>query len=403
MKVLMLSGYDRSLTGFRLPLLRAMVQEGHEVHAAAPPEHPETASVLAQAQVAFHGTPIDRLSANPLTDVRAFLASSRLLRSLGADVIFSYNLKPIIWGSLAAQAARVPGVYSMIAGLGQNFGRSSGVKGRMVSCVAAALTRQALRANRKVFFQNEDDATFCVTRRLVRRDQVARVNGSGVELDAFPFVPVKSEPLRFLMIGRPLRSKGVLEFLEAARRIKPACPNVRFRMVIPRDAHYSNDFSAADFAAWAADGSVEILDFQPDVRPLLRDCSVFVLPSYYGEGTPRSSLEAMATGRPIITTDDTGCRETVDPAGSLDLGAGHRGPVRVGANGILVPARDASALTAAMRFFIDRPEVVPEMGLASRRFAESRFDVREVNRTILQTMQLLAPGAVARDARLSVA
>jgi glycosyltransferase involved in cell wall biosynthesis len=269
--------------------------------------------------------------------------------------------------------------------------------------VATALTRRALRANRRVFFQNPDDAAFCMAKGLVRPDQVARVNGSGVDLDGFRPVEIETEPLRFLMIGRPLRSKGVLEFLEAARRIKRAYPGVIFRMVLPRDAHYSNDFSPEDFAAWSGEGSVEVLDFQADVRPLLAHSSVFVLPSYYGEGTPRSSLEAMATGLPIITTDDTGCRETVDCSASPALRATSRPRVRVGRNGLLVPVRDSAALADAMRFFIECPEAIRPMGLASRSLVEERFDVHQVNRTILEAMDLVRPAALRRDGQLSLA
>jgi glycosyltransferase involved in cell wall biosynthesis len=167
-----------------------------------------------------------------------------------------------------------------------------------------------------------------------------------------------------------LRDKGIVEYAEAARRLKPRYPTARFQLVGPHDANPSA-ISRQQLEAWRSEGIIEYSGATDDVRSFLAGAGVFVLPSYR-EGTPMSVLEAMATGRPIVTTDVPGCRETVVP----------------GENGFLVPAKDVAALAAAMERFIVAPELIPKMGRRSREIAVEKFDVRAVNAVILKTLGL---------------
>jgi glycosyltransferase involved in cell wall biosynthesis len=177
-------------------------------------------------------------------------------------------------------------------------------------------------------------------------------------------------PVRFLLIGRLLRDKGVHEYVEAARRVRRERPEARFELLGPLDSNPSA-ISAAELDAWIAEGTVEYLGSTEDVRPYLARAHVCVLPSY-GEGMPRSVLEAMSMGRAILTTDAPGCRETVEPEG----------------NGLLVPVRDAGALAAGMLRLLAEPDRLDQLGRRSRALAEERFDVHGVNRTILGAMGL---------------
>ncbi|MGH6915423.1 MAG: glycosyltransferase family 4 protein, partial [Geminicoccales bacterium] len=236
----------------------------------------------------------------------------------------------------------------------------------------AALYRASLACCRSVFFQNQDDLDEFRRLGIVsERQELIRVDGSGVDTDYYGFARPQPEPPTFLLIARLLRDKGIVEYAEAARRLRAQYPQARFQLLGPVDDNPSA-VAAAELDRWRAEGAIDYLGAADDVRPYLRASSVYVLPSYR-EGMPRTVLEAMSTGRAIITTDTPGCRETVVP----------------GANGYLVPVRDADALAVAMRRFITRPDLAIAMGAQSREIALQRFDVRRVNAVMLKAMELL--------------
>ena len=175
----------------------------------------------------------------------------------------------------------------------------------------------------------------------------------------------------FLLIARLLREKGILDFVEAARILKRDAPKCRFQLLGPLDSN-PGALSSDDVAAWRAENVVDYLGHTEDVRPFLRSCTTFVLPTYYREGLPRTVIEALAIGRPVITTGISACRQT-----TVD-----------GVNGFVVPRRDPAALAAAMRRFIDDPSLASRMGQASRRIAEETFDVEKVNAVMMGAMSL---------------
>lgn len=368
-RVAVFGSLPESLLNFRGPLLADMVAAGHDVHALAPAADSKVLAGLAKLGVRFHEVPLRRAGISPVHDLRTLFAVSRLLSNLQPDCLLSYTIKPVIYGSLAARQAGVKGVYSMITGLGYSFSGTDS-KSRVVGWVARHLYRMALSKNGHVFFQNSDNLTVFQRLNLLRSsDQPVLINGSGVDLARFAPAPYPGG-VSFLMIARLLADKGVREYVAAARELKRRCPEAACRL-----AGWIDDNPAAisrrELDAWIAEGVIEYLGYLEDVRPAVAAAAVYVLPSYH-EGMPRTVLEAMAMGRAIITTDVSGCRETV-----ID-----------GRNGYLVPARDAAALATAMKRFIDEPAQVASMGAESRRLAEERFDVRDVNRVILKTMGL---------------
>ena len=303
-------------------------------------------------------------------DLQTLVALRQLVLREQPDMVFAYTIKPVIYGSLAARAARVPSIFSMITGAGFAFLGESW-KHRLAGAVARPLYRQALRTNRRVFFHNPDDRDLFLQLRLLRSaDQAVVLAGSGVDLAEFPMCPPVVEPPVFMMAARFYREKGVREFVEAARLLRQRHPQVIVRLVGAPDSN-PTAIPATEVERWKQEGVVEVVGWVEDIRPELSRCSVFVLPSYR-EGTPRSVLEAMAMGRPIITTDAPGCRETVVS----------------GDNGFLVPVKDAQKLAAAMERFVVDPALVPSMGLRSRALTESKFDVRRVNEVMLEAMQI---------------
>ncbi|MGI9354433.1 MAG: glycosyltransferase family 4 protein [Rhizobiaceae bacterium] len=370
-RVVLLGGLHLSLVKFRGQLIQDLVADGHEVIGCAAGFDQGIADQLESWGARYVSVQLQRTGMNPLADIGSLLALTNTFRELKPDAVFAYTIKPVIYGTFAAKRADVAKVHSMITGLGYAFmGQSQ--KQKMLGYFAKALYRAALTKNDGVFFQNQDDANLFVELGIVAADKVTLTGGSGVDLDYFKLEPLPQGKTRFLMCGRILVEKGVREFFKAAAEVKRDFPDAEFVYVGPFDEGNPAGIQPEEIEALNADGQVEVHGFTDDVRPLFRDCSVYVLPSYR-EGTPRTVLEAASMGRPVITTNGPGgCAQTV----------------REGETGYLVPVQNTKALVEAMRKFLRNPDSIEKMGRAGREYMAERFDVKVVNRTILDTMNL---------------
>lgn len=350
--------------------MAAVQARGLDVHVAGPglAEGTGFRAEMERAGLTVHDIPLARAGVNPLADLRSLWALWRLMRRLRPDYVLPYTIKPVIYGSLAASLAGVPRRFALIPGLGYSFqgGRRRSVFRAMVrKLYALALSRVEL-----VFFQNPDDeALFRKLQILQPTTRSCVVNGSGVDIKRFAPAPLPQSGPYFLLMARLLGEKGVREYAAAARRVKEQHPGSAFSVVGWIDSN-PDAIAQAELDAWVAEGTLQYLGRLSDVRPALAGCSVFVLPSYYREGVPRTILEAMAMGRPIITTDAPGCRETVIE----------------GCNGFLVPVRDVDALVAAMMKFVETPTLAASLGAKSRQLAEEKYDVDKVNAAMLREM-----------------
>lgn len=369
MKIVVVASLAFSLVNFRGRLLADMVANGHEVLACAPEDDRDIATQLAALGVAYRPLPMARTGLNPFTDLRTVLWLVRLFKSTRPDLVLAYTQKPIIYSGIACRIARHPNFFAMVSGLGHAFDEHGS---KWLRWLVARLYRPALAKARAVFVFNADDRGEMLRHRMITPDTpVVRLPGTGVDLAHYAMRPVPGGPPHFLMISRLLRSKGLFDYVEAARRIRQRHPDVRFGLLGPLDPNPAGiDRDQVD--AWQREGVIDYLGETRDVRPHLAASSVFVLPSWYREGLPRTILEAMATGRAVITTDMPGCRE----------------PLEVGENGYLVPPRDPDALTTAMMRFVDDPALAVTMGDAARNTAVDRFSVERVNGILLFTMQL---------------
>ena len=368
--ILLFGSYAPSLITFRGALIAQMVERGHSVIAAAPDITEQIAQELRGLGAQVLEVPMNRTGTNPLGDLDLLRRLTVVLGKLKPDVFIPYTAKPVIWGCMAARRAGVPLIAPMITGLGFAFAPPASWKQKMMQQAVMALYRKALTGAHQIFFQNGDDVATFRARALLPVDlHLTMVNGSGVDVDAFSPCALPEGPLRFLMIARLLKAKGVREYAEAAMKVKQAHEAVEFALVGWIDEG-PDAISKGELDSWIA-GGIEYQGVLDDVRPALASASVYVLPSYR-EGTPRSVLEAMAMGRAILTTDVPGCRETV-----LE-----------GENGFMVPARDADALAKAMLRFIEAPDLAVSMGAASRVIAEDKYDVHKVNQTILAALGL---------------
>ena len=367
-KIAIVAGLNRSLINFRGDLIKEWVSRGHEVLAIAPGE--EVAEQVNALGARYTTITLARTGLSPVQDYETMRSLTAVFKAEKPDIVFLYTIKPVIYGSLAASRAKVPEIYSMITGLGYIFSGDT-LKHRLLKKTAIQLYKTALQHNRTVLFQNPDDIqTFSSYGILSGQHKVVQVNGSGVNTNWFTPAPLPPRPIAFLLIARLLWDKGIGEYIQAAREIKGKYPEVQFHLVGPYDENPSA-ISKEDIEHWQKERLIDYHGRVEDVRPFIKQASVYVLPSYR-EGTPRTVLEAMSMGRPIITTDAPGCRETVQE----------------GVNGFLVPIKDSRALARAMERFINEPGIMEEMGSQSRKIAEEKYDVHKVNSVILEAMGL---------------
>lgn len=367
-KIIVLGSHSDSLLLFRKEMLIALARN-NQVIACVPNAKPNVIHELSKLGIKYQHVNLARTGLNPFADLLTIYKLYALFKKVKPDQVFSYTSKPVIFGSIAAKLAGVPQIYSMITGLGTYFIYTN-FKATIVRTIMRLLYKFALKFNTKVFFQNPDDRdTFVKMRIFSDPPRTVMINGSGVNLEHFKFVTVPKTSVTFILVARLIRDKGILEYLQAAKMLQKEYPYCKFLLVGWFD-NKQQVISSATLRPYIATGVIEFLGELQDVRPALARSAVFVLPSYR-EGTPKGVLEAMATGRAIITTDVPGCRETV----------------LVGENGFLVPARDPLALKLAMEEFVKNPELITVMGQRSRSIAEQKFDVHAVNRTILAAME----------------
>ena len=379
-RILIIGGNAYSLVKFRFAMIKNMVEEGHEVFAMAPETDlaGEMATSMIQSVserlkaigVAYVPIPLNRTGISPLRDLHTLYYLTRKMNELKPDIVFSYTAKPVVYGSMAARIAGVRNIFSMITGLGYVFIGETW-RQKVLAKILILLYKMTFKFNKQIYFHNPDDLELFKKLNILPGGQKAVVvNGSGVNIDHFANTKPQTDRIVFLIIARLLWDKGIGEFVSAARLLKKKYPDVSWRIVGP----YDNNPSAikrSDILKWQEEGIVEYLGATDDVRPYIADASVYVLPSYR-EGRGQSIVEAMSMGRPIITSDAPGCRETVVE----------------GVNGFLVPVRDPEMLAIAMEKFIQNTKLITDMGIQSREITEAQYDENKVNHIILQTMGL---------------
>jgi glycosyltransferase involved in cell wall biosynthesis len=368
---IIVNGIGDQVVSFRGSLARALVERGHRVIVSTPVPVERGADEI-EAEVRALGaqcvfSPLDRTGINPLRERETRRHFRALFASVRPDGVFASNPKPVFHAIPAAAETGVPRRVAMITGLGHAFIART-LRARLLRLAAVRLYRRAMRDATSVLFQNgADRLEFERLGLLPASLAVGMTGGSGVDLARFAQVPVPPAPV-FLMVARLLGDKGVREFAEAARLVRERRSDCRFRLAGWIDANPAA-IRREELDGWIREGLLEYAGRLDDVRAELAACSVFVLPSYR-EGTPKSTLEALATGRAVITTDAPGCRETVER----------------GVNGVLVPPRDARALAEACLRFAPDAALRERMGAASRALAERRFDARAVNATIIEAL-----------------
>lgn len=368
MKIIVLSSHTQSLFWFRMDMMKSFIKNNHTVVAIGQEPVEVWGNRFAEHGIKYRQINVQRNGINPLADLKTLSSIKKIFKDEKPDKIFAYQAKTIIYGSIAANRLGISEYFSLVAGLGSIF-RGQGLKNSILKSIMKYQYKLACKYSKLVFFQNKDDRAEFINNSLIRENKTAIINGSGVNLNYFQPVMQPTE-ITFLFIGRLIKDKGIMEYLEACKYIKIKYPNVRCLLVGPFDSNPSA-LKSEELQPYIEKEIIEYYGEQNDVRPFLAQCSTFVLPSYH-EGTPKTILEAMAMGRSIITADAPGCRETVI----------HE------VNGYLVKVGNITALKKAMENLIKYPNISLEMGKESIILAKSKYDVNLINKSIIGYMGL---------------
>lgn len=376
MKVVLISqSASPGLLIFRKPMIEELVAAGHKVYCFAM----DFTDPARQDLIKLGAIPMDyslsRTGLNPFRDFTDTLKLSLKIKALKPDLVFSFFAKPVIYGGLAARIAGVPKRIGMLEGLGFAFTEQKGhlpFKTRLIRWVQVQLYRAVIPTLDKIIFLNPDDPVDLIKKYRIKAKKVEVLGGIGLDLGEYPYSKPDSNKVSFIFVGRLLAEKGINEYIGAAKLVKQKYPGAEFVVLGGLDEGNPGGLRKDELDKLIKDSIVIHPGHVNDVSKWIADSSVFVLPSYYREGVPRSTQEAMAIGRAVITTDMPGCRETVVE----------------GVNGFMVPAWDTEALAKAMIRFIEKPALVLSMGMESYHLALERFDAKVVNKRLINMLSI---------------
>jgi glycosyltransferase involved in cell wall biosynthesis len=356
MRVVLFANTDWFLYNFKLSLARALRARGDEVVLLSPPG--EYGPRLREMGFRWESLPVSRSGVNPLAELAAIRRVRDLYRDVRPDVVHHFTIKCVIYGSLAARRVGVRRIVNSVTGLGFAL-LGNTLKARLIRPVVLALYRRSLRGT-FVIFQNADNRDTLAAKGVLKDSSVRVIAGDGVDTERFVPATKASNGAIVLMMARLLYSKGIAEFVEAARRVRAVMPTVRFLLAGEPDPGNPESVSAEALQGWQAEGVVEFLGHRSDVLELNQACTVAVLASTQGEGIPRALLEAAACGRPLVATDVAGCRELV-----ID-----------GQTGFLVPPADGPMLAEATLRLLHDDTLRQRLGAAARALVDERFSDR---------------------------
>ena len=367
-KVLMIAPKTDTFVNFRGDLIQDIRKKGYNVTVIVPED--TNRKFFKDNDVKVRLINLNKNSFSVFNTADYYNNLKKIIKEERPDKVFSYTIKPVIFGSLAAKKAGVEEIYSLICGLGLLF-CSDSLKVRVVRGMIGALYKRALKCNIKVIFQNKDDIEEFVGRGYVERSKCELVNGSGVNLKKFVRNRLPSHSVSFLMVSRMLREKGVVDYFKAAKIVKEKYSEAKFVYIGAIDKNKN----AIDFDILKPYIDEKIVEYVPETKEVakyLAECSVFVLPTYYREGIPKTILEAMAMGRPILTTNTPGCRETV-----VD-----------GVNGYFVKVKRAGDLADKMIWMIEDITKLQKMGDESYKMCLGKFTVEKVDEEMMRIMEI---------------
>lgn len=362
MKILFFANTDWYLYNFRLPLACYLRDQGDDVVMLCPPG-PYVARLQAAGFRALT-VPMQRRSLNPIRELALLNQIRRMYVQERPDLVHHFTIKSVILGALAANLARTPRCVNSVDGMGYIF-TSTDLKARLLRAPIRALLRLALNsANNRLILQNPDDRNVFVQAGLIEPQHIRLICSVGIDTERFrpPRRPVSSHPLKILLASRLLWEKGIGDYVVAARRLRQEGIAAEFLLAGDPDPGNPASIPVEQLDRWRQEGDITLLGHVDDMPALLAQADIALLPTSYGEGVPRSLIEAAACGLPLIASDVPGCREIVQH----------------GVNGLLVPAKDPASLVDALRQLCVDPQMRQQMAEASRAKVVAEFDERIV-------------------------
>lgn len=378
-KIIIIGTTASNLYGFRKDFILSCLAQNYHVYAFVSEYTSEWLEKIKSLGVTLVTYKLSRGGLNPLADLGSTYQLIKKIKEIQPDIVFSYSTKPVIYATLAAYRTKVPYIYGMIEGLGSPFtihrhGRS--LKAQFIRFVQISLYRLAFPYLDKIIFLNREDPKDLVHRYNLphKRNAIQVLGPIGLNLHDYAYTKWDDQKkLSFIFIARLIAEKGIFEYLEAAKIVKQKYPDITFKIIGGLDPENPTGLKQAQLDQLIETGIIEYAGFVQDVDQQIRQSAVFVLPSYYREGVPRSTQEAMAIGRPVITTDVPGCNQTVVNE----------------VTGFLIPKWDVRALVNKMIYFIEHPEQVNKMGYQGFLYAKKNFNADHVNHRLLQILEMI--------------
>lgn len=368
-KLFIVVNQDSFFISHRLPIGIAAEAAGYDVSVIS--EDTGVSGKIREYGLKTINLPINKAGTNIIDEIRTFLFLYRLFRLERPDIVHLVGLKIILWGSLAARLAGVKAMVSAVCGLGVLFDDKHADSFRS-QLILKVLRLTHTRNNTKIIFQNDDDKNIFLSSKIVKEEQCVFTNGSGIDLDRYEYTPENEDGvIKVIFTARMVEDKGTLILIEAAKKLEPDYRGkVQFLLCGGLDTN-PNGITQKELEEKCDGQYIKWLGYRKDVIDLLKGSHIMAFPSWYREGLPKSVIEAEAIGRPIVTTNSVGCKDTV-----VD-----------GKNGFIIPVKNADALAVALKRLIDNPILRRSMGANARKFAEERFDVRDVVETHLQVYE----------------
>lgn len=374
-KVVFIGTVASSFYSFRADLIYALLKQGHEVYAFTSEYTAEDLKKIEHLGAIPVTYTLNRGGLNPLADIFATYQLSKKIKAINPDLVFSYFSKPVIFGTLAAKLAKVPRVIGMLEGLGYTFTEQPeglSKKTQLIKKIQVFLYKIALPQLDQLIFLNPDDPKDLLEKYAINVKNIEVLGGIGLNLDHYKYSENFNSNISFIFIARLLAEKGIHDYIKAAKIVKEKYPSVKFTVLGAIDKEALGSLKEEELESLVKTNIIKYPGHVSNVSEWIEKSSVFVLPSYYREGVPRSTQEAMAIGRAVITTDVPGCRETV-----VD-----------GVNGFLVPKWNPEALAKKMIYFIEHPEQARLMGAESYKIAVEKFDAEKVNQRLVNILGL---------------
>lgn len=348
MRILILANNDVGLYRFRKELIEELLNLGHDVHISLP--YGDLVRPLESLGCIFINTNIDRRGMNPKTDYELLIKYRRMMKEIKPDLVITYTIKPNIYGGIAARQAKIPYAVN-ITGLGTAFEKPCLIKKLVIN-----LYKYALKKAKVIFFENSSNRDEMVSYGCCASEQTCVLNGAGVNTQTFAYQPYPhNKEVRFLFVGRVMKEKGVDELFNAMRQLLAEGECCFLDVVGPLEEDYKAELEQFEVQGW-----LKYHGYQEDVRPFIKNCDCFVLPSYH-EGMANTNLECASSGRPVITSNIPGCKEAV-----ID-----------GVSGFLCEPRNMESLHFVMRKMINTDDR-EQMGRMGRMFMEKEFSKEKV-------------------------